>query len=102
MNSKELLLKELNNINPNKFDIKVSRTPDYSYVEHSVDTQLRLVTYITVISGGFTTAISSNDHCSFYVYSDDNVFEHKSYAVEYVGLFKEVYSIVKPLLLIEV
>lgn len=102
MNSKELLLKELNNINPNKFDIKISRTPDYSLVEHSVDTPLRLLTYITVISGSFTTTISSNDHCSFSVYGSDNVFEHKSYVVEYVGLFKEVYSIIKPLLLIEV
>lgn len=102
MNSKELLLKELNNINPSKFDIKISRTPDYSYVEHSVDTPLQLLTYITVISGGFTATISSNDHCSFSVYGGENIFEHKSYAVEYVGLFKETYSIVKPLLLIGV
>ena len=102
MNSKELLLKELNNINPSKFDIKISRTPDYSYVEHSVDTPLRLITYITVISGGFTATISSNDHCSFSVYGSENVFEHKTYAVEHVGLFKEIYSIIKPLLLIGV
>ena len=76
MKSKELLLKELNNINPSKFDIKISRTPDYSYVEHSVDTPLRLITYITVISGrGFTATISSNDHCSFSVYGGENIFD---------------------------
>ena len=102
METKELLLKELKNINPSKCDIKISRTPDYSYVEHSVDTPLRLITYITILSGSFTSTISSNDHCSFSVYGSENVFEHKTYAVEYVGLFKEAYSIITPLLLIEV
>lgn len=102
MNSKEILLKELDNVNPSKCDIKISRTPDYSLLFSTTSQALKCVTYISIVSGGFTTTISSNDHCSFSVYSSDNVVERKSYAVEYVGLFKEAYSIVKPLLLIEV
>lgn len=102
MNTKELLLKELNNINPNKCDIKISRNTDYSLLFSTTSQSLKCITYISIISSCLTATISSNDGASFSVYDKDNVLESKSYCIECEGLFKEVYDAIKHLLVIEV
>lgn len=102
MNTKELLLKELNNINPSKHDIKISRNADYSHLFNTTSPSLKCVTYISIISDCVTATVSSNDGASFSIYNKDNVFESKSYCIDHEGLFKEVYNAIKHLLVIEV
>lgn len=100
MENKELFLEKLSNINPNKYDIKISKDVDYLQ-KPSVSEQVKTVTYISVISGDFSATISSGDTCSFSVYETTDIFESKGYSIQYEGLFKEAYSILKPLLIIE-
>lgn len=102
MEIKELLLKELKNINPIKCDIKISRNTDYSLLFSTTKQSLKCITYISIISDCITATISSNDGASFSIYNKDNVFDSKSYCIECEGLFKEVYNSIKHLLLIEV
>lgn len=105
-NTKELLLTKLNNINPYKYDIKISKDVDYLQkhcVRESIcdGNQVKTVTHISIISGDFSATISSVDTCSFSVYETTDIFESKGYFIQYEGLFKEAYSILKPLLIIE-
>ena len=102
MEIKELLLKELKNINPSKHDIKISRNTDYSLLFSTTNPTLKCITYISVISDCLTATVSSNDGASFSIYNKDNVFESKSYHIDHEGLFKEVYNVIKHLLVIEV
>lgn len=102
METKELLLKELKNINPNKCDIKISRNTDYSLLFSATKQTLKCVTYISIISDCLTATISSNDGASFSIYNKYNVFDSKSYCIDYEGLFKEVYNTIKHLLVIDV
>lgn len=102
MNTKELLLKELKNISPNKCDIKISRNTDYSLLFSATSQSLKCITYISIISDCLTATISSNDGASFSVYNKGNVLDSKSYHIDHEGLFKEVYNAIKHLLVIEV
>lgn len=102
METKELLLKELKNINPNKHDIKISRNTDYSLLFGTTSQSLKCITYISITSDCLTATISSNDGASFSIYNKDDVFESKRYHADHEGLFKEVYNAVKHLLVIEV
>lgn len=102
MENKELLLKELKNINPSKYDIKISRNADYSLLFGTTNQLLKCVTYISIISDCLTATISSNDGASFSVYNKGSVLDSKSYHIDHEGLFKEVYNAIKHLLVIEV
>lgn len=97
MPNKELLLNCLKSINKQKHDIKISRNPDY-YAALRSDFNLKTITHISIISDGFTACISSNDGCTFTVFDIGDVFNSKSYSVEYAGLYQETSAIVKPLL----
>lgn len=97
MNTKELLLKELKNINSNKYYIKISRNADYSLLFSKTSPTLKYITYITIISDYLTATVSSNDDASFSIYNKDSVFESESYHIEHVGLFREVYNAIKHL-----
>ena len=102
METKELLLKELNNINHNKCEIKISRNTDYSFLFSKTSKSLKCVTYISIISDCLSATISSNDGASFSIYNKENVFEHKNYFVDCEGLFKDVYNVIKHLLILDV
>lgn len=102
MNTKELLLRELSNINPNKHDIKISRNTDYSLLFSTTSQSLKCITYISIISDCLTATISSNDGASFSIYNKGDMFDSKSYHIDHEGLFKEVYNAIKHLLVINV
>lgn len=102
METKELLLKELNNINHSKCDIKISRNTDYSLLFSTTSPSLKCITYISVITDCLTATVSINDGASFSIHNKDNVPDYKCYYIDHEGLFKEVYNAIKHLLVIEV
>lgn len=95
MNPKEMLFKMLENIDKTKSSVSISRMLNhYPFIA----SKATLITTISVISEGFTACISSNDVCNFTVFDIEDVFNSKSYNVEYEGLYQEVLGFVKPLL----
>lgn len=99
--TKELLLTELKNVNPNNCDIKISRNTDYSLLFSKTNPTLKCVIHISITSDYITATISSNDVSSFSIYDKDNAFESNSYSVKCEGLFKEVYNAIKHLLILD-
>lgn len=100
--TKELLLRELSNINPSNCDIKISRNTDYSLLFSKINPTKKCVIHISIVGDRLTATISSNDGASFSIYNRDNVFESKRYHADCEGLFKEVYNAIKHLLVIDV
>lgn len=95
MNQKEMLFKILENIDKTKSSVSISRMLNhYSFIQ----SKATLVTTISITNDGFTACISSNDVCNFTVFDIADVFNLKSYNVEYDGLYQEVLVFVKPLL----
>lgn len=98
LSRKELLLNSLKNINRNKHEIKISRSPNLVSLIQGSD--VKYITYISIVGDKFIANISSKNQCIFSVF-DFDIFYTEQHSLECNGLFKEVYSIIKPLLIIE-
>ena len=95
MNPKEMLFNILENIDKSTSSVSISRMLNhYPFIQ----SRATLVTTISILSDGFTACISSNDMCNFTVFDIEDVFNSKSYSVEYEGLYQELLGFVKPLL----
>lgn len=95
MNAKEILFNILENIDKTTSSVSISRMLNhYPFIA----SKATLITTVSIIGDGFTACISSNDVCNFTVFDIEDVFNSKSYNVEYEGLYQEVLVFVKPLL----
>lgn len=95
MNPKEMLFNILENIDKTKSSVSITRMLNhYPFIA----SKATLITNISVIGDGFTACISSNDVCNFTVFDIADVFNSKSYNIEYEGLYQELLEFIKPLL----
>ena len=95
MNPKETLFNILENIDKSTSSVSISRMLNHYLF---IASKATLITTISIIGDGFTACISSNDVCNFTVFDLADVFNSKSYGVEYEGLYQDVLGFVKPLL----